>query len=101
MKYKTSELMGGLLDAAVAKAIGLDSAMAADMFGLGCPNFLDRFTPSTSWLHGGPIIEREFILLDVGIESGAVSYILRLQKIGRPVTKNPPRPRCVLHCVSL
>ena len=49
------------LNRAVAEAIGLDAAMAADMFGLGCPDFLDRFSPSTVGLHGDPIIEREKI----------------------------------------
>jgi hypothetical protein len=63
MKHNTHELTGALLDQAVAKAIGLDDAMARDLFGLGCPDFMTAFHPSSSWLHGGPIIEREGIEL--------------------------------------
>jgi len=49
-KHKVSELDGALLDAAVAKAMPAN------------PDTLP-FTPSTSWEHGGPIIERERITL--------------------------------------
>ena len=61
MNFRVNELEGGRLDRAVAKAIGLDAAIAAELFGLGCPDFLDRFKPSTSGLHGDPSIEREKI----------------------------------------
>lgn len=60
MKHKTAELEGALLDAAVAKAMGL-TAESALGFGLGCPDWLERFKPSSSWAHAGPIIERERI----------------------------------------
>lgn len=48
--YKTAELTGSLLDAAVAKAEGV-------MFLDGAPS------PAEEWVVGGPIIERERIAL--------------------------------------
>ena len=58
---KVSELTGAKLDYWVAKAIKLDADLAATLLGLGCPDFLEKFKPSRSWAHGGPIIEREMI----------------------------------------
>jgi hypothetical protein len=55
MKVKTSELQGATLDWAVAKCV--DDGLA-DFTAAGW-----RFTPSTDWAQGGPIIEREGILL--------------------------------------
>ena len=71
MKYKTSELAGGLLDAAVAKAEGLewapnalDGTMREGILVIDHPaGPEDVFLPSSSWAHGGPIIERELIEL--------------------------------------
>lgn len=51
---KTSELTGAALDWAVAKCEGNIT------FDGKVPLF---YTPSNAWLHGGPIIEREFITL--------------------------------------
>lgn len=68
---KTSELTGALLDYWVARSNGTDAAdlwidrgngrNLADcvFFKSGVP-----FRPSTSWAHGGPIIERERIQLE-------------------------------------
>jgi len=73
MKYKTSELTGALLDAAVALAEGFpqfwidnesDAAPAACV--LGPTRGQDsrfEWAPSTEWNQGGPIIERERIAL--------------------------------------
>jgi len=49
MKHKTEELSDELLDAAVAKAMGLGRVPSA------------IWQPSRNWEHGGPIIERERI----------------------------------------
>jgi hypothetical protein len=68
MKHKVVELDGPLLDAAVAKAEGMQSRLestgrCAALFhdlehGDGAPIW-ERFEPSTDWQHGGAIIERE------------------------------------------
>jgi hypothetical protein len=70
MKHKVSELEGALLDSAVAKAErgslkGLSYALEGGG-GYGPSRFIllgVLFAPSTSWQDGGPIIERERILL--------------------------------------
>jgi hypothetical protein len=65
MKHKVSELTGGLLDAAVAKANG----WPFDINPIGDGRFCyltqgaESFCPSTSWATGGPIIEREGIAI--------------------------------------
>ena len=74
MKCKTSELTGALLNRAAATATGLTADTALD-FGLGCPDWLERFRPSESWAHGGPIIERERISLDFGSDSGEIFWM--------------------------
>lgn len=60
---KTAELTDEQLDRWVAKAIALTAESALD-FGLGCPDWLERFNPSTNWAHGGPIIDASHISLD-------------------------------------
>ena len=72
MKYKTSELIGGYLDSAVAEAIGLtyyriervghpmDRNQSAVCWIKGLEI---QFAPSLSWQQGGPIVERERIRL--------------------------------------
>ena len=64
MKHKTAELEGALLDAAVRKAWGEPTTDDLWMFGL---SHFEELKPSISWRHGGPIIERERIELDVGV----------------------------------
>lgn len=69
MKHKTADLEGNLLDAAVAKAEGHEYSIAREPDALGGNVwiFLDRWpgkapwSPSRSWQHAGPIIERERI----------------------------------------
>jgi hypothetical protein len=80
MKHKTSELSGALLDVAVAKAEGLiwdgvvermrvldlpTSDEYTDEFISVCgpDRKFKRFSPSSDWAHGGPIIDRERISL--------------------------------------
>lgn len=50
---KTSELTGAALDWAVAKCEGLSIYIEV----------VESFNPSTDWMQGGPIIERENICL--------------------------------------
>jgi hypothetical protein len=75
MKYKTAELTGALLNAAVAKAEGMTKRSLRE----GVPPKVlardatfecsatedgehgDEFQPSDRWDHGGPIIERELV----------------------------------------
>lgn len=63
MKIKTQDLTGPALDWAVAKCKGI----ATDKWGVAWvpmrnqEHFNERFAPSTNWLQGGPIIEREGI----------------------------------------
>jgi len=73
MKHKTSELSGALLDAAVAKAYGIEllftsgkpraSVLVLDGGVLCRPDFNTSYSPSTDWALGGPIIERERIVI--------------------------------------
>jgi hypothetical protein len=76
MKHKVSELEGPLLDAAVAMAEGLSFAIESWQSnpprpaacwlttGGGLPDYgQGPYSPPTSWQQGGPIIERERILL--------------------------------------
>jgi len=57
MKHKTADLTGALLDAAVALAEGL--TIRED----GSAGAAQHYSPSTRWVNGGPIIEREQIEL--------------------------------------
>lgn len=76
MKIKTSELIGPALDWAVAKCVGLGKLHYIDVVGristlktavmvwsmeLPGDGHGDKFSPSTDWSQGGPIIERERI----------------------------------------
>jgi hypothetical protein len=65
MKHKVSELDGALLDATVAKA---DEIQIEQSFGRTwrrpVPGVArELYEPSRDWAHGGPIIERERIIL--------------------------------------
>lgn len=66
MKIATKDLTGLALDWAVAKCSGIDATRC----GAGPSQYLAyipkrsqyrKYTPSTNWLQGGPIIEREQI----------------------------------------
>lgn len=69
MKHKIADLEGAQLDAAVAKAEGVtlierpkpQREMTPVWSSAG--TFADTYTPSTSWGQGGPLIERERIML--------------------------------------
>lgn len=75
MKIKTSELTDTALDWAVIVANGQDAAYWLEMYLTeGRRVFCAR--PSTQWLQGGPILEREIARLeDLGDEGwGACGY---------------------------
>jgi len=88
MKYKTSELTGALLDAAVAKAVGLAYEIHADkVWGDGygitivnqspaCWTGAGYYEPSTDWRTGGQIIDREKISMIV--DDGHTDAYVRL-----------------------
>jgi hypothetical protein len=65
IKYQVEELEGALLDAAVAKAHGIDVVIAEDNGEMVCfsVDAWGRFQPSSDWRDGGPIIEHEGISL--------------------------------------
>lgn len=70
MKHKTATLEGALLDAAVAKAEGFEFSLSIEGADGKCAAWRPAgwllFSPSTDWIAGGPIIEREQISLEPG-----------------------------------
>jgi hypothetical protein len=71
MKHEVATLEGALLDAAVAKAEGLQwaphpqgCAVMQDFIGIGGGAYV-LWSPSTDWGLGGPLIERESITISV------------------------------------
>jgi hypothetical protein len=62
MKTKTSELTGAALDWAVAQ---IESGAGPDKAEKQWRYFGRTFHPSTDWAQGGPIIEREYIWLEI------------------------------------
>ena len=77
MKIKTQDLTGEALDLAVAECVGLNLYVAR----------LQRFSPSTNWAQGGPIIEREEIFLAKSILGGWTGSIMT----------HDERVRCTMH----
>jgi hypothetical protein len=67
MKYKTRDLEGSALDAAVAMSGG--AKLVGGAWRWPAPGNIglmaEGYRPSTNWGQGGPIIERELISLDV------------------------------------
>lgn len=62
----TRDLTGATLDWAVAKAMGHNNGIPQALLGIRVRGFgheLVTWQPSTDWSQGGPIIEREGILL--------------------------------------
>lgn len=95
MKIKTSELTGPALDWAVAKCVGLGKLHYTDVVGristlktavkvwsmeLPGDGHGDKFSPSTDWSQGGPIIEQERITVQFGPQWTAVHS----KRLGRP-----------------
>lgn len=72
MKHKVSELTGAMLDAAVAQALGwlvVEDAFWGSAWRDAAGKDVgtkpaSAFHPSTEWIHGGPIIEREGLDLE-------------------------------------
>ena len=71
MNVKTQDLIGEALNLAVAECVGLDLHVAR----------LQRFSPSTDWAQGGPIIERNKIDLftEIGTPESWVASVDRYQ----------------------
>lgn len=74
---KVSELSGGNLDYWVARALGHKARLCLgepceviDWNRPGTRAIDARFQPSSDWSHGGPIIEREHIMLAPGGDAG-------------------------------
>lgn len=74
-KYQVAELEGALLDAAVARASGFEVEVIDQGENPCSPRFYARLKPtgavwwpSTHWVQGGPIIERERIALSHDVE---------------------------------
>lgn len=61
---KVSELTGAELDYWVAKARGYDAVVSDGLcWVIDDPDHWERYQPSSDWVHGGRIIERESISL--------------------------------------
>jgi hypothetical protein len=69
MKIKTNQLTGDALDWAVAKCAELPFPFAYDDYGREYP-----VSPSTLWIQGGPIIEREEISISRECASGRIEW---------------------------
>jgi len=75
---KTSELTGAALDWAVAKCETLEVEYINDGITrclLRVSPFTSRYSPSTDWTQGGPIIEREVICLLPHANGGWVATV--------------------------
>jgi hypothetical protein len=68
IEVKTSDLAGPALDWAIAQIEGVEVAIAAPQYGTGWrvykPNFGGKYSPSTDWAVGGPLIDK--YKLDLG-----------------------------------
>jgi hypothetical protein len=63
MPLATSELSGAALDWAVAKCEGVAVSKFPESNSLFFGSGFDKWSPSTDWSQGGPIIEREKITI--------------------------------------
>lgn len=95
---KTSELTGVLLDYWVARAENMlmpkiqdaECLVRGESFGYAI------YKPSTDWAHGGPIIEREGISVEVSCydsesEKNAVEWAANIEPPMRENDEEPPR----------
>lgn len=107
----TTNLTGRALDYAVAKAQGFDVYKDGILNGHTMPGFwvsgyypgdmnswiqLEHFTPSTSWMKGGPIIERENI--DTWYDDGNEWWTAVMLK-GRFVESGPTPLIAAMRCL--
>jgi hypothetical protein len=64
-EVKTVDLAGPALDWAIAQIEGVEVAIAAPQYGTGWrvykPNFGGKYSPSTDWAFGGPLVEKHRI----------------------------------------
>lgn len=65
IEMKTVDLTGPALDWAIAQIEGVEVAIAAPHYGTGWrvykPNFGGKYSPSTEWAFGGPLIAKHAI----------------------------------------
>ena len=68
IEVKTSDLAGPALDWAIAQIEGVEVAIAAPQYGTGWrvykPNFGGKYSPSTDWAIGGPLIEAKELTVE-------------------------------------
>lgn len=87
MKHKTSELSGALLDAAVAKAEGVEVAQCRGGYLAYAESArihaysAKQYSPSADWAQGGPLIERERIQL-MPVDAGGNFLGVRQERDG-------------------
>jgi hypothetical protein len=86
MKIKTADLTGSVLDWAVAKCEGVEVTYLDDGITRCDPS--GRFSPSTSWQVGGPIIERERIEL----VDDSPGWLARIDLWAREIVVGGPAP---------
>lgn len=67
-EVKTVDLAGPALDWAIAQIEGVEVAIAAPQYGTGWrvykPNFGGKYSPSTDWAVGGPLIQKHRITIE-------------------------------------
>jgi hypothetical protein len=76
---KTCELIGPALDWAVAKCEGVKVEKFPESPSLFYGKGFDKYRPSTDWLQGGPIIERELIRVIAPTMRG-IDWIARIKQ---------------------
>jgi hypothetical protein len=88
VRIKTADLIGAQLDWAVAKAedyADIDIIDHIPIMDEAPPSWCKAnghpFSPSTTWSHGGPIIERERMMVSPALEEGCW-YAKRFQTVG-------------------
>ena len=85
MKMNTIDLRGAALDWAVAKCEGIEVEYIDDSITrclLIKPLGSGRYSPSTYWAQGGPIIEREKIRLDTTWNYEDGHWAARIDSVG-------------------
>ncbi|MCY1197873.1 hypothetical protein D9M72_92410 [compost metagenome] len=114
-KIKVAEISRGALNWAVAMAEGYQSQAAVTdygdlqeevffqypvrdsrdevIFGRG-----DRYTPSTNWMHGGPIIERERVWIAECSSAWSAKPALNFDKMERPETWGSTPLEAAMRC---
>jgi hypothetical protein len=66
-RYKVAELEGAMLDLSVARALGIPAEIEHEgwMEGTCWSPEAGRFSPSTDWSIGGPLVDEHWISIDI------------------------------------